>query len=507
MDKDILNSKDSIILTNKKDVFYRDSFKFNPNNIIFELNVYNIDTNELLETSYMKLVDEIEKSIFVYDDKIVLNPGMHLRNLGYSDGYYKIIYNIYRNIIGNVTDKNLYIKEISPSRKELTVGFKYNVNELLNSLLYRQLTHFANFGENIRLLIINGKILDDNAYIKLYNPLPDNLQINDVFWISKQILSSIEDKIMLFTERIEDTSNLNFLKSPNFDYKLVNKKYITTQLSSFDDLTTTNKSTKNDILYSIFSQSLYEGIPLNLDYRNFSNFVYYSSAEKRIKNFHYKIRNIEMINSQISTLSVLSGSGYMAPWTGSSYATSSISSSIYLYELNKLDIINKFDNFERYLYFESSSYESSSYGIFPSICWPKNNSEKPYTLYSYSSSNAINWYKEFVSSASLYDNKNRHKLSEYIPIEIKNDVYNQSYVTFVDQVGQILDINYNYIKNIDTINELGNKISEGIASDLILDRLIHFGISIDGGYSITNLPEFILDTGSDSTFSVSGVHH
>lgn len=507
MDKQILNNKDTVILTGKKDLFAGDLFKLNKSSIVFELNVYNVDTDELLETVYIKLIDEVGKSIFVYDDKIVLNPGIHLRKLGYSDGYYKIVYNIYRNIFGDNTDKNLYIKQISPSRKELAVGFKYNTNAMFNTLSYRELSYFANFDNNELLLLLNGKVVDDVLYLKLYEPLPQKFQESDIFWVTKRLLSSVEDKIMLFTERIKDVSNLNKLRLPNFDNKIINKRYITSQLSSFDDLTSKNKVTKNSILYSIFSQSLYEGIQLNIDYRDFSNFIYYSSAEKRIKNFHYKLRNIEMINSKINSLSILSGSGYVAPWTGSSFTTSSVSSSIYSYELNKVDIINKFDNFERYLYFESSSYESSSYGIFPSMCWPKSTSNKPYELFSYSSSEAINWYKEFTTSASLYDRKNKHKLIEHIPMEIQYDQYNEQYVTFVNQIGQFLDINYNYIKHIDKINENGNRISEGIPSDLISDRLIHFGINVDSGYSITNLPEFILDTGSDSTFSVGGVHY
>ena len=250
-------------------------------------------------------------------------------------------------------------------------------------------------------------------------------------------------------------------------------------------------------------------MPLNINYQDFSDFIYYSSAEKRFRNFHYKIRQIETYQTNIDTLSVLSGSGYISPWTGSEYVTSSISSSIRNIENNKIGVINKFDGFERYMYFESSSFISSSYGIYPSTAWPKSNSTKPYTLFSYTSSEAITWYKEMLISASLYDRQNSHKLQNYIPLEIQKDELNNRYTLLVNEVGQQLDISYNYIKRMTSINEYENSVSKGIPGDLLAERLVHFGMPIHSGYSIVDLPDFILVTGSDSTFSVSGsdIHH
>lgn len=517
-----LNDKDEVIITSKKNKIV--DIKSDIQNIIFELNVYKIESEELLETSYINLIDENEKSIFIYDDKISFNPGMHLRKLGYTDGYYKIKYNFYKNIIGTHHKKNMFIKEISPSRKEIIISIIprnnrnfdkdtdsefINISNTFSNIKYNNLSYFINFGNSKRHLLINGQYNRGNIYIKLYEPLNDELGIKDTFWLSNEEIPEYEDKIMLFTEKSADLSSLNYLRLPEFDYRKVSRNNVITGFVNFDELTSLNPSNRNNIISRIFSQSLMEGIELNIDYSNFSNFIYYSSAERRLKNFHYKIRQIETFQNNINTLSVLSGSGYTVPWTGSNYTSSSISSSIRSYEHNIDNIINKFDRFERYLYFESSSYVSSSYGIFPSVCWPKSNNTNPYVNYSYSSSEAINWYKEMLTSASLYDRQNQHKLQDYIPIEIQNEDLNHRYVTLVNKIGQQLDVNYNYIKHLTKLNEYENSVNKGIPSDLLVERLTHFGMPIHGGYSVIDLPDFILATGSDFTFSLSGsdIHH
>ena len=68
---------------------------------------------------------------------------------------------------------------------------------------------------------------------------------------------------------------------------------------------------------------------------------------------------------------------------------------------------NNFDGYEKYLYYESSSFTTSSFGIHYESTWPKQNTSKPYVLYHSTQSVADTWYENQKVSASNYDYYNR----------------------------------------------------------------------------------------------------
>jgi hypothetical protein len=117
---------------------------------------------------------------------------------------------------------------------------------------------------------------------------------------------------------------------------------------------------------------------LNIDYSDFNNFIFYSSATERLENFKYKLQLIEYYTSQSLVLTGISGSN----------ATTNAQDFLNL----KSSLIGGFDNFEQYLYYESSS-NLTTYDI-PLINAnvenllvvilqpvPKTNSTVPYTLF------------------------------------------------------------------------------------------------------------------------------
>ena len=60
---------------------------------------------------------------------------------------------------------------------------------------------------------------------------------------------------------------------------------------------------------------------------------------------------------------------------------SSSLSQVQFLEKKRQRVKNSFDPFEHYMYFESSSYVSSSDGQFHDTSWPKSTATSPYTLY------------------------------------------------------------------------------------------------------------------------------
>jgi hypothetical protein len=131
------------------------------------------------------------------------------------------------------------------------------------------------------------------------------------------------------------------------------------------------------------------------------------------------------------------------------------------------NIITKFDEYEYYLYFESSSY-----------AWPKINSTAPYLLYSVSSSQGSTFYVSQSVSASTHDLTNENYLFNLLPQYIKDDATNANVWTFVSMMGQQFDEIWLYIKAITDKYNTDNRTDYGLSSDLVADALQSFGIKL-----------------------------
>jgi len=66
------------------------------------------------------------------------------------------------------------------------------------------------------------------------------------------------------------------------------------------------------------------------------------------------------------------------------------SSSISIVDSKKNNLLGGFDGFERYMYYDSMSAYSDSYGTHSIEPWPKSNSGHPYLNYSATSSQVSN---------------------------------------------------------------------------------------------------------------------
>ncbi len=126
-----------------------------------------------------------------------------------------------------------------------------------------------------------------------------------------------------------------------------------------------------------------------------------------MEGFYYKLRQIESYDNRINQLTVdLNG-------LPSSSASSSVAftSNINGAKSRRSALIGGFDAYERYLYYQSASYETSSYGEFWPTTWPKANSTKPYTNVSPTSSVGISWYEGALASASVFDTSNENSIN------------------------------------------------------------------------------------------------
>lgn len=248
---------------------------------------------------------------------ISIDTVKELETLGIVRGQYRLVYNLFDNVLGSFDSQKPFIKEISPSRQELRIQLSNNFNDSLKSQLdnlsqrWKDLlqndifdSFVLNFGFNETYQIINMKFTLDSQVpeliVKLYDALPAKYVEKTKLWISEEVINPEIELISILPKHVADP--VNTLAAPNFNLEINDGNSIATDYKSWSDLLATNVSTSQQLIDTYFSGSL-SGIKLNINYRDFSNFVQYSSATERVKNFKYKLDLIEHFTEQVNIIS------------------------------------------------------------------------------------------------------------------------------------------------------------------------------------------------------------
>jgi hypothetical protein len=428
---------------------------------------------------------------------IEIDPVQDLQNNGYTSGEFTVRYNFFRNKIASPTS-SFFIKEISPDRTEIGVvsttltneeieqGFNTLISEISGSIYF--VDYLLNFGNNQQVLTVNVALnkLDSGyeIYFKLYEPLPQNIVEKTTLWV-------VDEKVDPYTFDINlDTLILTppglQLRGPNFNIPIEQQGTISTSYQNYDNLLNNLQSLQSSSYSKILNLLTTQSIDINVDYTNFSEFSFFGSSKQRLENFYTKVKEIEDYNNLINI------------YTPNIVATSSLQLEISSSRNNINDIVSKFDGFEYYLYFESSSY-----------AWPKSNSTLPYTLLSTGSATALNWYNAYTSSAELYDNNNVNLLKNTLPSFILDDCANDQYVVFVNMMGQYFDNIWIFLKAITDVNLANNNLEQGVSKDLVYHVLKSYGIKLYNSQGGEDLDQFLIGANSgsavfDDNFSPTG---
>jgi len=261
-----------------------------------------------------------------------------------------------------------------------------------------------------------------NIQIKLDQPLPSNYNLKDTCWISNISLSPIYFKVNLYTSPV---SRKVYLNGVNFT---VNTDTVNPTSDKFNDF-------NNNTLFDAKSNLKKKINDLQIDYSQFDNFINYSSAELRTKIAKNKINqytSIESkktgINSKISTVN------------------SSISSS-YSIEYNKLIeqqilLLNTFDEYESYLFYNTSSIDTK------------------------------------IQDGIEYDENNYNSLNYQLPQYIKTDNDNSDYVKFTAMVGHMFDNILVFIKKFPKTNYISYNDNNSFPKNYIEELLNSFGWNV-----------------------------
>ena len=411
-------------------------------------------------------------------DQVELDPKADLESFGVGLGRYEIIYNFYRQLFFSSPALPFFISEISSDRTELKVSnnsISYTdlgqayltfISERNSRAFYSDF--LLNFGDNKTLIGVNIAFDNSNEsyaslYIKLYEPLPPNFRLKDTFWVVESISEPYVFEVN--TEFIaEATPDTTPLRGPNINIGLVEKANLTTPYLNLSSLLSSNVSSSYQQLQSWLEE---KSIEITVDYTDFNNFVHFSSARERLENFKYKLTQIQSLQSDINNINGLSIS------SSRTYTSASVLN--LQTQLNTL--IEKFDGYEYFLYYESGSYS-----------WPKSGSVKPYTNLSPTTPESLVWfgstdytspyYGGAVVNADNYDIENKNYIWNNFPEFIKEDSQNANLELFSAMLGQHYDYIWTYIKDITDLQVADNRVDYGISKDLVADTLRNFGIKL-----------------------------
>jgi hypothetical protein len=415
-----------------------------------------------------------------------IDPIQDIQNLGYESGEVNVRYNFFRKIASQPFSNQLFIQQISTDRTEIRVNSTVLSPESLLSIV----TNFTqkqnevpyyyyvilNFGDNNQAIAVNtlSTVSDTgeaSILFKLANPLPANIGLKNTFWIVEEIINPYIFDLNL--DKLISQLPQPTLKGPNFDIDLQTKEVVPTPYSNYTQLISSLTGSYYQVVLNAINN---QNTNINIDYSTLNDFIHYSSAENRLYNFMYKVGEIESYQSEIIINTPLTASN--PSLVGSVTRASS--------SLN--EIISKFDGFEYYLYFTSSSLTSSiveytletgsflEYYIAP---YPKTNSTQPYSSYASSSATAQSWYITASNVATAYDTDNKDILIDTIPSYILEDPDNYlPYITFVNMIGQYFDNVWIYIDKLTDVWDNDNNLNKGISQDLVYEWLESFGMKL-----------------------------
>ena len=479
-----------------------------------EFHLYNND-NKLIYSDYTFEEYELPTPAANKNasDTIRIDPNKIINNLGYSSGTFTIKLNVLKNKIFNTDEPYLSIKEISTDKREiravaldvpnsdLDLSVSRFISDIESSVYFKEFS--LNFGNDLLIPSINLLLNKDShkheVLFKTLNPLPDTISLNSSFKVVEEITDSIILNVDLGTPEIaEDTISLS---GPNFTIDVRKNNSVPSDFKTYNDILQYDVTSSYQHLLSKLEE---DSIDLNIHYDHiraisastedsdipyhFENFVHFSSATERLKNFKYKLSLLEGHDTQLGTIGAI---------TGDTTASNAVILNKNNIDNKKTKIIKGFDGYERFLYFTSGSLYT----------WPKQNESKPYILYSITSSNVKTWlgderssfefYGGQLLSSSLFDRQNEHNLNKLIPQHIKENQDNNLYIGFVDMIGQHFDNIWSYIKAISDINNSDNKF--GISKDLVYHQLKSIGIETFDQFENASLTEYMLGEGSGSS--------
>ena len=440
---------------------YQINKNYDPSQHYIETHFYSVNNEKIFSLYDYNISSNVETDAEGAITNFTLQPEEIAAENGFVGVDHKIVFHFLNDLYTFDNNKQeFYIHSISQDRKEvLLYTEKLDINRLINkteeikenisSQTYFE-EYWLNCGNNDLFIVTNVDVYElDDKYtvaLKLYEELPDNILVKNQVQLVEKISDSVVVEIEVDIE--EDPIVYPTLKAANFNIELDTDDSSPTEYFNYDELFSYANLNSNREIFSYLSE---KSVDINIDYSDYSNFINFSSAQERLKNFKYKVQLIQTYQGSKDQLS----------------NTSQASGSEARYDRLIKGVIDNFDHYERYLYYESGSN-----------AWPKSTTVKPHINLHTTSSEGISWYANQLTSASNYDTSNYDVLTNAIPSYIAEDTKNNSAILFVHMIGQHFDNLWIYSRAVTDKYDNDNRLNVGISKDLVRDVLKSFGTKL-----------------------------
>jgi len=358
----------------------------------------------------------------------------------------------------------------------------------------RALHTLLNFGSDYQSLITNW-IYDPvdptgaTILVKMYRPLPTDVQRKKTLWISREVSPTAIDS--LYVEYRPNAPQLVYLRPANRNVAITGQSGRAVENATLGSLLTSSSlnvvGPRDSIIEGWYTDD-FNSTELNIDYSDFRNFVFYSSAKGRVDAFVRKLEQLEIYNSELGISSAsLAG-------TGSAFITgSAVYGALQNLANERYELMRSFDGFERFLYYGSGSAYSSSLTTddyqdelyyMSSMNYPKSASIVVPVA------SASVWYDSITEIANEYDYHNQNSFRNNVPAYLNRDNDSQEFLTFLDMIGHHFDVVKSYIDHMPAIYDRGNDPDVGLSPDLVWNIAKSFGIDLPNQYAIKQLVDY-----------------
>jgi len=394
-----------------------------------------------------------------------LNPPKDALDNGYDNGGIRLLYrftnNLYRT---SLQQPKFFIESISPDRTEIRALSTQlteqdiatntgNVKNKLNSNSFFS-EFFINFLDNRVALCTNIDTENTekglSVVFKLYEPLSDQFTINDTFTVEEEVSDEVLFEIKVETQ--QDIVKVPYIKGPNFSIEISEENVNPTEFFNFNELFSYPVTSSYYELRSLFSE---KSAQIAIDHTDYSSFIHFSSAEERLRNFKYKL---DLIDSYQSSISTIKSTGYVK---------NGITGSLNYYEGLVKGVVDNFDHYDRFLYYESGSNS-----------WPKQNSTRPYINQASTTNESTTWFDNQLVVASNYDVTNFDILTNTVPTYIREDQNNEPYLMFIHMIAQHFDNLWIYFKAVSDKYDADNRLDFGVSKDLVRSAVESLGVKL-----------------------------
>ena len=263
---------------------------FNTRTHFSEINFYTEDNTLLFTDSNYNDYKVLANGLTNDPDQtstIALDPEQDLKTYMFEGNNVKVLYNFLNNLYTDFnSNDDFIIKEVSGDRTEIRLQpltleddvVTQKTTELLQRLnsnsyftefsLYRQNNIFYT-GVNIKTQVVNDTLY---LVVKLYQPLPSDVQINTKVSVVEQVSDPVAFSIEPIPQQAEQQQSLK-LKGPNFSIDVDEQSNEASQFLNYNELFSVAASKSTSQLNSLINEKSAE---LSIDYNSFEDFINYS---------------------------------------------------------------------------------------------------------------------------------------------------------------------------------------------------------------------------------------